>query len=132
MRDLLLPSILAVVLKLTMFFVDNAYAQMPGSPYLESGIAKCSAPGTSIDFQLDGTGSARVLKSASNYDGFRSAARIKVWRVSRVEKDGKHLIVFDNGKNSRIMTLAGSQKSMGFIADGGVSDMLCQILVQAR
>ena len=43
-----------------------------------------------------------------------------------------NLIIFDNGRNFTNNSRAGSQKAMGFIADGGVSDMLCQILVQAR
>ncbi|MDX3806157.1 MAG: hypothetical protein QHC89_07070 [Bosea sp. (in: a-proteobacteria)] len=95
-------------------------------------MATCTAPGTSIEFHMDGSGSARVIRSSTNYDGFRKAASVKSWKAMRVEKDGMKLIVFDNGKNSRIMNVAGSQKAMGFLADGGVSDMLCQILVQAQ
>lgn len=103
-----------------------------GTPYRNSGVATCTAPGTSIEFVMDGSGNARVTGVQTNYAGFRQAARVKVWKVLRAEKDNTSLIVFDNGQKSRIMNIAGSQKAMGFLADGGVSDMLCQVLVQAR
>ena len=111
----------------TLLLVGSAQAQ---SAYLASGIANCTAPGTSISFHMNGSGQAKVTKMTTNYDGFRAAAKVKVWRVLRVQKDENAMIIFDNGQKSRIMNVVGSQKSMGFLADGGVSDMLCQIMVQ--
>lgn len=124
-------------MKRSLFIIGATFALLAGSAqaqtaYLVSGIAKCSAPGTEIDFAMTGDGQARVARVSSNYDGFRAAAKVKVWNVLRVQKNENAMIVFDNGRNSRIMNVVGSQKSMGFLADGGVSDMLCQILVQAR
>lgn len=121
-----------VLIALVSVAAGPANGETLGSAYRESGIANCTAPGTSIEFHLDGTGAARVIKSKTNYDRFRRAAAVKIWRTSKVEKNGMSMIVFDNGRNSRIMAVAGSQKAMGFLADGGVSDMLCQILVEAR
>lgn len=109
-----------------------AQANAFDTPYRNSGVATCTAPGTSIEFHMDGSGNARVTNVSTNYGGFRQAARVKVWKVLRAEKDNTNLIVFDNGQKSRIMNIAGSQKAMGFLADGGVSDMLCQVLVQAQ
>ncbi len=117
------------IIGLAMAFASPAAAQ---TAYQVSGVAKCSAPGTEIDFAMTGDGQARVARVSSNYDGFRAAAKVKVWNVLRVQKNENAMIIFDNGKNSRIMNVVGSQKSMGFLADGGVSDMLCQILVQAQ
>ncbi len=55
---------------------------------------------------------------------------MKRWSASVVEKGGQKLLVLDNGRKSRIMTDTSTQKAMGFLADGGVSDMLCQVLVK--
>lgn len=118
------------IIGLAMACASPAAAQQVA--YLAHGIATCTAPGTSISFNMDGSGQAKVGKVSTNYDGFAAAAKVKLWRVMRVQKNENAMIIFDNGQNSRIMNVVGSQKSMGFLADGGVSDMLCQILVQPR
>jgi hypothetical protein len=107
---------------------ENAGDRYP--PYRRSGVATCTCPGTSIEFFLDGDGHAQVTNVQSNYAGFTSASRVKRWSASVVEKGGQKLLVLDNGRKSRIMTDTSTQKAMGFLADGGVSDMLCQVLVK--
>jgi len=100
--------------------------------YRAAGVATCTCPGTSVEFLLSGDGSARVVRTNSNYSGFTNATRVKDWTAYRADKNGTTLIVLDNGRKSRIMADPSTQKSMGFLADGGVSDMLCQILVKPR
>lgn len=112
---------------------SSKQSDKPNYPlYRQSGVATCTCPGTSVEFVLDGEGGARIARANSNYAGFTNATRVKDWTVYRTEKDGMTLIVLDNGRKSRIMADPSTQKSMGFLADGGVSDMLCQILVKPR
>lgn len=111
----------------------SASSDKPNAPlYRESGVATCTCPGTNVEFVMDGDGGAKIARASSNYFGFTNATRVKNWTVYRTVKDGMTLIIFDNGRKSRIMADPNSQKSMGFLADGGVSDMLCQILVKPR
>lgn len=99
-------------------------------PYDKNGIANCSLPGTIIEFALDGRGGARIARIESNYPPFRSAARqTRVWRAGFVNKDGKRILVLDNERKTRIMISLPDGKGMAFSADGGVSDILCQVLV---
>jgi hypothetical protein len=100
--------------------------------YRQSGVATCTCPGTNIEFVMDGQGGARIARTSSNYVGFTKATRVREWAVYRTIKEQRTLIVFDNGQQSRIMADPDSKKAMGFLADGGVSDMLCQILVKAN
>ncbi|MCJ2099465.1 hypothetical protein [Methylobacterium sp. E-046] len=100
--------------------------------YRQSGVATCTCPGTNIEFVMDGQGSARIARTSSNYVGFTKATRVREWAVYRTVKEERTLIVFDNGQQSRIMADPDTQKAMGFLADGGVSDMLCQIMVKAN
>jgi hypothetical protein len=109
---------------------DQASTKFP--PYRESGVATCTCPGTSIEFYIDGQGGAQITNAKSNYSGFTNAARVKRWTASLADKDGQKLLVLDNGQRSRIMADPSSGKAMGFLADGGVSDMLCQVLVKPR
>jgi hypothetical protein len=46
-----------------------------------------------------------------------------------VDKDGKRILVLDNGRKTRIMVSLPDGKGVAFSADGGVSDILCQVLV---
>lgn len=108
----------------------SASATLP--PYRESGVATCTCPGTNVEFFLDGEGGARLTSVRSNYVGFTNAARVKRWTASLTDKDGQKLLILDNGQKSRIMTDPSSGKGMGFLADGGVSDMLCQVLVKPK
>ena len=98
-------------------------------PYNRSGVANCVLPGTSVEFFLDGNGKARVTQASSNYEGFRAAARRKVWSAGTVMMEGRRLLVLDNGAKSRIMVELPNGKGMAFTADGGVSDIICQVLV---
>jgi hypothetical protein len=98
-------------------------------PYNKSGVANCSLPGTIIEFALNGHGGAQVARIETNYPPLRSAAQTRVWRASLVDKDGKRLLVLDNGRKTRIMVSLPDGKGMAFSADGGVSDILCQVLV---
>jgi hypothetical protein len=43
--------------------------------------------------------------------------------------EGRRMLVIDNGKNSRIMTELPAGKGMAFLFDGGVSDIVCQVMV---
>ncbi len=99
-------------------------------PYDKSGVANCSLPGTIIDFALNGRGGAQVARIESNYPPFRRAAsQTRVWRAGLVDKDDKRILVLDNGHKTRIMVSLPDGKGIAFSADGGVSDILCQVLV---
>lgn len=99
-------------------------------PYNKSGVANCSLPGTIIEFALDGRGGAQVARIETNYPPFRVAAQqTRVWRAGLVDKDGKRILVLDNGRKTRIMVSLPDGKGVAFSADGGVSDILCQVLV---
>jgi hypothetical protein len=99
-------------------------------PYDKSGVANCSLPGTIIDFALNGRGGAQVARIESNYLPFRRAAQqTRVWRAGLVDHDGKRMLILDNGHKTRIMVSLPDGKGMAFSADGGVSDILCQVLV---
>jgi hypothetical protein len=99
-------------------------------PYDKSGVANCSLPGTIIEFALNGRGGAQVARIESNYPPFRNAARqTRVWRAGLVGKDAKRILVLDNGRKTRIMISLPDGKGIAFSADGGVSDILCQVLV---
>lgn len=99
-------------------------------PYNKSGVANCSLPGTIINFALNGQGGAQVARIESNYAPFRAAVQqTRVWRAGLTDKDGTRFLVLDNGRKTRIMVRLPDGKGMAFSADGGVSDILCQILV---
>ena len=99
-------------------------------PYDKSGVANCSLPGTIIEFALNGGGGAQVARIESNYAPFRRAARqTRVWQAGLVDQDGKSLLVLDNGHKTRIMVSLPDGKGLAFSAEGGVSDILCQVLV---
>lgn len=101
--------------------------------FMEAGVVNCASPGTSVEFYLDGQGGAKLVQVKSNYSGFINAAKVKNWSATTISlKDKPRLLVLDNGKKSRIMADPKSGKAMGFMADGGVSDMLCQVLVKPQ
>jgi hypothetical protein len=120
---------LALIAGLT--FTSGAQAQdkYKTTPYMKTGVANCVLPGTSAEFFLDGRGGAKLVKASSNYDGFRQAARIKNWKAMTLTMEGRRMLVIDNGKNSRIMTELPAGKGMAFLFDGGVSDIVCQVMV---
>jgi hypothetical protein len=99
-------------------------------PYNKTGVVNCSLPGTIIDFALNGRGGAQVARIESNYAPFRAAVQqTRVWRAGLADKDGAQFLILDNGRKTRIMVRLPDGKGMAFSADGGVSDILCQILV---
>lgn len=101
-----------------------------GVPYNKTGVVNCSLPGTIIDFALDGRGGAQIARIESNYAPFRRAARqTRVWKAGVADRDGKRILILDNGHNTRIMVDLPDGKGMAFSGDGGVSDILCQVLV---
>jgi hypothetical protein len=101
-------------------------------PWTQAGVANCTCPGTNVEFYLDGRGGAQLASVQSNYYGFTEAARVRQWKAMSVVKDGQRILVLDNGLKTRIMADPETQKSMGFTASGGVSPMLCQILVKPQ
>ena len=107
--------------------------EMPGfTPYDRRGVANCSLPGTVIEFALLGDGQAKVARIESNYAPFRKAARNHpVWHAAFGTKDGKQLLVLDNGANTRIFVDIKEGRGMAYSGEGsgGASDILCQILV---
>jgi len=123
----------AVILSVASFFVLSgsirAQTQSSPVPYLKSGVANCALPGTAAEFFLDGKGGARVVSASSNYAGFRAAVSRKQWTASTIEKVGLPLLILDNGAKSRIMVKLSGGQGMAFLADDGVSDILCQVLV---
>lgn len=98
-------------------------------PFRKSGIANCALPGTTIEFAMDGRGGATLASFSSNYAGFHAAAKRRRWTAILDDSKGYRLLIFDNGANSRIMVRLPDGKGMAFTADGGVSDILCQVLV---
>ncbi|GJD90732.1 hypothetical protein BHAOGJBA_4274 [Methylobacterium hispanicum] len=102
-----------------------------GKPFLKSGISNCVAPGTTIEFHLTGQGTAQVAKASSNYPPLLRAAKVKIWKAWEVDRDGLRLLILDNGRATRIMVKLPNGNGMAFIGEkeGGVSDILCQVLV---
>jgi hypothetical protein len=79
---------------------------------------------------LIGRGGAQVARIESNYAPFRRAARqTRVWQAGLVDQDGKSLLALDNGHKTRIMVSLPDGKGLAFSDEGGVSDILCQVLV---
>jgi hypothetical protein len=107
----------------------SAQSEHDPVPYTTSGVANCALPGTTAEFAFDGAGRAKLVSSSSNYAGFREAARHKTWTVSTVNKEGMRLLILDNEAKSRIMVELPNGNGMAFLADGGVSDIICQVLV---
>lgn len=120
-------------LAITALCLGAASAQAQGKldlmPYAKSGVVNCALPGTTVEFFLDGKGRARVTSAKSNYVGFRNAVQRKIWTAGTTEKDGTRLMVIDNEANSRIMIKLPNGNGFAFLADGGVSDIICQVLV---
>jgi hypothetical protein len=102
-----------------------------GKPFLKNGVSNCVVPGTEIDFHLTGQGTAQVVKASSNYPPLLRAAGVKIWKAWEVNRDGLRLLVLDNGRATRIMVKLPAGNGMAFIGEkeGGVSDILCQVLV---
>ncbi|MBD9372774.1 hypothetical protein IB238_09085 [Rhizobium sp. ARZ01] len=99
-------------------------------PYQKFGVVNCALPGTTIEFSLNGSGGADVASSSSNFAPFREAARVKTWSANVEVKDGTRLLILDNLKNTRIMIRLPDGKGMAFTGADGVSDILCQVLIQ--
>lgn len=102
-----------------------------GKPFLKNGVSNCVVPGTEIDFHLTGQGTAQVVKASSNYPPLLRAAGVKIWKAWEVNRDGLRLLVLDNGRATRIMVKLPAGNGRAFIGEkeGGVSDILCQVLV---
>ena len=102
-----------------------------GKPFLKNGVSNCVVPGTEIDFHLTGQGTAQVVKASSNYPPLLRAAGVKIWKAWEVNREGLRLLVLDNGRATRIMVKLPAGNGMAFIGEteGGVSDILCQVLV---
>lgn len=101
-------------------------------PYEKHGIVNCALPGTIINFTLNGVGGAEVADLETNYPPLRAAAKVKVWAASTTAEGPAKTLVLDNLAGSRIMARIRDGKGMAFIGDDGVSDILCQILIQAE
>jgi hypothetical protein len=121
----------------SVFLATIAASAASSSPYMKSGVVNCALPGTSISFALNGNGGAIVANASSNYAPFRKAARTKTWSATSIVQEGMKMLVLDNLSGTRIMARIPDGKGMAFIApkggkksDVGVSDILCQILVQ--
>jgi hypothetical protein len=113
----------------TAFFALSLVAN--AEPYQKHGVVNCALPGTTIEFALNGSGGADVASVSSNFPPFEEAARIKTWSATVVTKDGLKVLVLDNLKATRIMVRLPDGKGMAFTGSDGVSDILCQVLVQA-
>lgn len=102
-----------------------------GKPFLKNGVSNCVVPGTEIDFHLTGQGTAQVVKASSNYPPLLRAAGVKIWKAWEVNREGLRLLVLDNGRATRIMVKLPAGNGMAFIGEkeGGVSDIICQVLV---
>jgi hypothetical protein len=103
---------------------------IPKIPYDKSGVVNCSLPGTIIEFFLNGQGGAQVTRIDSNYAPFLNAVKQnRLWSAKSQDRALERILVLDNGHNTRIIIRLPDGKGMAFSADGGVSDILCQVLV---
>lgn len=118
------------VLGVFLFGVSAAATEFPTTPYDKSGIVNCALPGTTIEFALLGQGKVKVVNFSSNYDPFRVAARKPGWKAYTASIRDERMLILDNNENSRIFARLPDGKGLAFLYDGGVSDILCQILVQ--
>lgn len=99
-------------------------------PYQKYGVINCALPGTSISFALNGAGGATVAEVSSNYEPFLRAAKVKTWLAS-IRTDGEfRMLVLDNLNATRIMVRLPDGQGMAFSGSDGVSDILCQVLIQ--
>ncbi len=123
----------ALMVAVTTSPASAAKGEVPsgGRPFLRSGVSNCVVPGTQIDFHLTGNGTAQVVKASSNYPPLLRAANVKTWKAFEVNREGMRLLVLDNGRATRIMVKLPAGNGMAFIGEkeGGVSDIICQVLV---
>lgn len=116
---------------------DNLAWPLESSPYTKTGTVECALPGTSISFALNGQGGAIVADFSTNYPPFEAAAKAKVWSAVLAIKDGNKILVLDSLNGTRIMIAVPDGRGIAFVmpagadeADQGVSDILCQVLVE--
>jgi hypothetical protein len=128
----------AVVVFVIVMAASHAQAEaLDLKPYTKPGIVSCALPGTTIEFALNGDGGAIVADLSSKFGLLLQAAEIKTWTASTVEEDGQKFLVLDSLNGTRIFIAIPDGKGFVFVTppgapeeEQGMSDILCQVLVQ--